>query len=46
MEEDMSLANGILGFLAYGEMTGYDLTKAFNSSVRFFWHAQKAQVYG
>lgn len=45
MEEAMSLANGILGFLAYKEMTGYDLTKAFDSSVRFFWHAQKAQVY-
>lgn len=41
----MSLAKGILGFLAYGDMSGYDLAKAFDSSVRFFWHAQKAQIY-
>ena len=31
MEEAMSLANGILGFHAYKEMTGYDLTKAIDS---------------
>jgi DNA-binding PadR family transcriptional regulator len=41
----MSLQNGILGFLSYGDMTGYDLTQAFQSSVHFFWHVQKAQVY-
>ncbi|WP_283170397.1 PadR family transcriptional regulator [Curtanaerobium respiraculi] len=41
----MSLAYGILGFLAYGDMTGYDLAKAFDSSVKSFWHAQKAQIY-
>lgn len=41
----MSLAFGILGFLNYGPMSGYDLTKAFESSLDFFWHAQKSQIY-
>lgn len=41
----MSLSNGILGFLLYDSMTGYDLAKAFNSSVRFFWHAQNSHIY-
>lgn len=41
----MSLAYGILGFLNYGPMSGYDLAKAFESSLDFFWHAQSSQVY-
>lgn len=41
----MSLSHGILGFLSYGSMTGYDLAKAFNSSVKFFWHAQASHIY-
>lgn len=41
----MSLAYGILGFLNYGPMSGYDLVKAFESSLEFFWHAQKSQIY-
>jgi len=41
----MSLAHGILGLLNYGDMSGYDLAKAFNSSLRFFWHAQNSQIY-
>lgn len=41
----MSLAHGILGFLSYTSMTGYDLTKAFDSSVRFFWYAQSSHIY-
>lgn len=41
----MSLAHGILGFLTYGEMSGYDLTKAFGSSLDFFWHAQNSHIY-
>ena len=41
----MSLQHGILGFLSYGTMSGYDLSKAFSSSVRFFWHAQNSQIY-
>ena len=41
----MSLSHGILGFLTYGEMSGYDLAKAFGSSLDFFWHAQTSQIY-
>lgn len=41
----MSLKHGILGFLNYGSMSGYDLSKAFGSSVQFFWHAQNSQIY-
>ncbi len=41
----MSLSHGILGFLNYGSMSGYDLAKAFNSSIQFFWHAQNSQIY-
>lgn len=32
----MSLSHGILGFLNYGKMSGYDLAKVFNESVQFF----------
>ncbi|RKI30415.1 PadR family transcriptional regulator [bacterium 1xD8-6] len=41
----MSLGFGILGFLNYGPMSGYDLVKAFESSLQFFWHAQNSQIY-
>lgn len=41
----MSLSHGILGFLTYGEMSGYDLAKAFGSSLDFFWHAQTSHIY-
>lgn len=41
----MSLACGILGFLNYKSMSGYDLVKAFDSSVGFFWHAQNSHIY-
>lgn len=41
----MSLPHGILGFLYTGSMTGYDLAKAFHSSVNFFWPAQTSQIY-
>ncbi len=40
-----SLGFGILGFLNYAPMTGYELTKAFGESVDFFWHAQNSQIY-
>lgn len=36
---------GILGFLNYGSMTGYDISKAFSESIDFFWHAQTSQIY-
>ncbi len=41
----MSLSFGILGFLNYGPMSGYDLVKSFESSLQFFWHAQSSHVY-
>lgn len=41
----MSLAFGILGFLNYEPMSGYDLAKAFESSLQFFWHAQNSHIY-
>lgn len=41
----MSLAFGILGFLNYGPMSGYDLVKSFESSLQFFWHAQNSHIY-
>lgn len=41
----MSLAYGILGFLNYEPMSGYDLVKAFQSSLEFFWHAQNSHIY-
>jgi len=41
----MSLSFGILGFLNYKPMSGYDLVKAFESSLEFFWHVQNSQIY-
>lgn len=41
----MSLAFGILGFLNFGPMSGYDLVKAFESLLQFFWHAQNSHIY-
>lgn len=41
----MSLSHGILGFLNYGKMSGYDLAGVFGSSVGFFWHAQNSHIY-
>lgn len=41
----MSLGFGILGFLNYAPMSGYDLVKAFESSLQFFWHAQSSHIY-
>lgn len=41
----MSLEYGILGLLNYGRMSGYDIAKAFSSSLKFFWHAQNSHIY-
>ncbi len=41
----MSLKHGLLGLLNYGEMTGYELNKAFEESLSFFWQAQTSQIY-
>lgn len=41
----MSLEYGILGLINYGKMSGYDISKAFDSSLKFFWHAQTSHIY-
>ena len=41
----MSLKHAILGFLSFQPMTGYDLKKAFDHSVQFFWPANQSQIY-
>lgn len=39
------LRHGILGLLNYGDMTGYEIREAFQSSLNFFWPAQTSQIY-
>ena len=41
----MSLSHTILGFLSIKPMTGYDLKKVFDQSVRHFWPANQSQIY-
>jgi len=41
----MSLEHAILGFLNYRPLTGYDLKKIFDTSVRHFWQADQSQIY-
>ncbi len=41
----MSLPHAILGFLEYGEMTGYDLKKYFDQSITHFWSATQSHIY-
>jgi DNA-binding PadR family transcriptional regulator len=41
----MSLKHAILGFLSFAPLTGYDLKKAFDRSVRHFWPANQSQIY-
>ncbi len=41
----MSLPYGLLGLLSYMDATGYDLTKLFEDSLNYFWHAQSSQIY-
>ena len=41
----MSLKHAILGFLNYSPFSGYDLKKAFDTSVRHFWPADQSQIY-
>lgn len=41
----MVLEHAILGFLNYRPMTGYDLKKIFDTSVRHFWPAKQSQIY-
>lgn len=41
----MSLEHAILGFLTYRPMSGYDLKRYFDQSVRHFWPATQSQIY-
>lgn len=41
----MSLKHALLGFLTYGEMTGYDLKQFFDQSIQHFWPANLSQIY-
>ena len=41
----MSLDHAILGFLNYSPLSGYDLKKIFDISVRHFWSADQSQIY-
>ena len=41
----MSLKHAILGFLSFKALSGYDLKKAFDNSVRHFWTANQSQIY-
>jgi DNA-binding PadR family transcriptional regulator len=41
----MTLEYAILGFLNYQPLTGYDLKKVFDRSIRHFWHADQSQIY-
>jgi DNA-binding PadR family transcriptional regulator len=41
----MALAHAILALLVQKPMSGYDLTKAFERSVGYFWQATHQQIY-
>ena len=41
----MSLEHAILGFLTYQPLSGYDLKKFFDESVRHFWSSTQSQIY-
>lgn len=41
----MSLEHAILGFLSFESLSGYDLKKQFDRSVRHFWPANQSQIY-
>ncbi len=38
-------AYGVLGMLTFGESSGYDLAKAIDGSIGFFWAPAKSQLY-
>src|SRR5438552_15700987 len=42
----MSLRHGLLGLLANGPASGYDLLKIFDHSLAFVWPATQSQLYG
>ncbi|MEG1107722.1 MAG: PadR family transcriptional regulator [Oscillospiraceae bacterium] len=41
----MSLKMSILGLVSYKPMTGYDIYKLFDGSLKFFFAAQQSQIY-
>lgn len=41
----MELKHAILGLLSVRPMSGYDLGRAFGSSVVHFWYADQSQIY-
>ena len=41
----MRLRHAILGLLSHQPQSGYDLNRAFTSSVVYFWHADQSQIY-
>lgn len=41
----VSLRHALLGFLSLRHLTGYDLKKYFDSSIRHLWSADQAQIY-
>ncbi|GIW13245.1 MAG: PadR family transcriptional regulator [Tepidiforma sp.] len=41
----MSLRFAILGLLTSGELSGYEITRRFEQSVGYFWHARAQQIY-
>jgi len=45
MQQFMSLEYAILGFLNHRPLSGYDLKKIFDTSVRHFWPADQSQIY-
>lgn len=40
-----TLGYAILGLISKEKMTGYDLSKVFNSTVADFWNANQSQIY-
>jgi DNA-binding PadR family transcriptional regulator len=45
MTELNPTAAALLGFLAQGELSGYDLSKAAGEIIGDFWHVTRSQVY-
>ena len=41
----MRLRHAILGLLSRQPQSGYDLNRAFNSSIVYFWYADQSQIY-
>jgi PadR family transcriptional regulator AphA len=39
------LGYALLGLLARGEQSGYDLSQGLKDPVSYFWHAQHSQIY-